>query len=488
MSASLNPGQDAKFLIVSFDGLRSDIVNEERTPNLLRLAGAGVRFSNHRTVFPSESMVAYASLVTGAPPADHGIVANNFADPGVMPGRRINTGSVEDIDYADRAYGGKLFTTPTLGDILRRANRRLAVISGNSPGCTRLVDLSGVADGGFSFCYPHLNYSYPRQLAEEIAASPGLPEAEAQAGPSSRYLTDVFLRHVWPSQRPDLTVLIFNEPDTSFHGCGLGSPESIAVIKDADTQLGRILDFWQTEPGLQLIVMSDHGHIAQVKRVSVRDALEAADLPVSSHPTSSGAIGLLPGHVGKIYVPDRCAKTLDRIVEVLSAEPWCGMLIAKDELSVPGAIRMSDAFVNHPRAPDLYYTLRGNDSDNRFGIRGVCFADDDAFFDGAGYHGGLHIDEMSCLAVAAGSLFKRGHQSSIFSGITDIAPTILSVFGVAPPPSMKGRVLREAFADSHPSEHAIIFDELSATRGKYRQTLRRVQVDGVHYLDHGLIE
>ena len=69
-------------LLVVFDGLRPDMIRPDITPNLVRFAARGTRFSRARSVFPSETRVCTASVVTGCLPRRHGLVANRLAHPG----------------------------------------------------------------------------------------------------------------------------------------------------------------------------------------------------------------------------------------------------------------------------------------------------------------------------------------------------------------------------------------------------------------------
>ena len=74
-----------KFLLVAFDGLRPDMITVDLMPHLFDFSSQAVVFENHRCVFPSETYVNTASLVTGTVPATHGIIANFFLDPYVDP-------------------------------------------------------------------------------------------------------------------------------------------------------------------------------------------------------------------------------------------------------------------------------------------------------------------------------------------------------------------------------------------------------------------
>lgn len=68
-------------VVCIFDGLRPDMVTSALTPNLVRLAGRGTWFREARSVFPSMTRVATASIATGAPPAVHASSATRSSSP-----------------------------------------------------------------------------------------------------------------------------------------------------------------------------------------------------------------------------------------------------------------------------------------------------------------------------------------------------------------------------------------------------------------------
>src|SRR5579872_3884899 len=55
-------------VVVIWDGLRPDSVNERDTPTLFKLAAEGTSFTNHHCVYPSSTEVNGATLSTGGYP------------------------------------------------------------------------------------------------------------------------------------------------------------------------------------------------------------------------------------------------------------------------------------------------------------------------------------------------------------------------------------------------------------------------------------
>lgn len=95
-----------RFLIISFDGLRPDLVSPDLTPNLCRLQSLGVTLLEHRTIYPSETRSAFPSLVTGATTGRHGMVGNQYVDRSVTPPRHIDTSDAVLLRNLDIESGG----------------------------------------------------------------------------------------------------------------------------------------------------------------------------------------------------------------------------------------------------------------------------------------------------------------------------------------------------------------------------------------------
>jgi len=67
-------------ILVSIDGFRWDYMDLYPTPNLNRIAAAGVRAERLLPVFPTLTFPNHYSIATGLYPANHGLVGNEFPD------------------------------------------------------------------------------------------------------------------------------------------------------------------------------------------------------------------------------------------------------------------------------------------------------------------------------------------------------------------------------------------------------------------------
>ncbi len=124
--------RELRFLIVAFDGLRPDMVRDDIAPNLVAFRREGVHFQDCRSVFPSETRVNQATLVTGCHPAGHGIVANKFVE--AEYGGYLNTTDFEQLTTANEVLNGELLTVPSLGEVLHASGGSLAVIGCGTAG------------------------------------------------------------------------------------------------------------------------------------------------------------------------------------------------------------------------------------------------------------------------------------------------------------------------------------------------------------------
>ena len=75
-----------KILIIVFDALRPEFLRPDLMPNLHGFAQHGVRFTNSRSTYPTETRVNQSAVLTGCTPRKHGIVANRFPRAGHRTG------------------------------------------------------------------------------------------------------------------------------------------------------------------------------------------------------------------------------------------------------------------------------------------------------------------------------------------------------------------------------------------------------------------
>lgn len=485
-----------RFLIVSFDGLRPDLIDAAQTPNLARLKALGTTLARHRTVYPSETRVAFPSFVTGTTASGHGMVGNKYIDRESVPQRYLDTSDAVLLQRLDRESGGRLMSASTLGETLAAAGRSLAVLATNTPGTTRLFHHKAEAFGHVRLSGHFPEACAPADVLAAVEARFGkLPPAPGKGEPDfegQTLITSILLEKLWPESGPDVTILSYGEPDTTSHFHGTGAERTREIIAHCDREFGRVLDWWEAEGrdrGVQLMAISDHGHVTAHSRVSVLDRLRAAGFAPGAAPGPDVDVVVVPGQVGGLYVTDRSPAQLERLTAAITAEPWCGPVFSapKNEVEgiVPGTFSRHLVFAEHVRSPDLYFAFRADDGVDPFGLVGGTWYDNDRR-SGLGVHGGLHPKELAAVGIVAGSAFRAGHISEVPSGIADLAPTLLDRMGVPAAASMTGRVLAETFAE--PAPVPVTGTETFETgRGAWTQSLRRVRVGSHLIIDGGWI-
>lgn len=485
-----------KFIIVTFDGLRRDMITPSLAPNLTQFLKDGADFPLSRSVFPSATRVNAAALSAGAAPIHTGVVANKFFDRKVFPDRVIHTGKYEHYLAAQKGYDGRFIDSETIGECAAAAGLSVAVVSTASAGTTSLLNPKASELGHVILSLRDWNASTPDDIADTALQRFGPLPAEAKPNIGQIVCqTDMLLGYVLPELNPDITFVWFSDPDSTYHPCGLGSPESVEAIKNVDTQFSRILSWIHQSPEAeryQIFVMSDHGQITAKTNVDLKQCMAESGLGFDQHFGGIADFAGSAGYYGAIRVRDGDAKRMASLVDWFADQPWHGLLFTPNgngiDGSVPGTLDRALLQVAHARAPEVYFTLRTDNSENQWGMPGTCYFSSSAVPEGGGTHGGLHPIEMNNLLAVKGSAFKNAYQSKWPASHTDIAPTILHMMGVERPVTMTGRYLTEAIANNsdEPSEPETF--ECSVDRLSGRQHLRYWRVGSSVYLDHGWME
>lgn len=433
-----------RILILALDGLRPDHVTPALMPNLTRLLAEGVHFPDSRAVFPSETRVNQASLITGCHPGRHGLVANKFRDPVLRPGALFNTGNYDELDGASAR--GRLITAPSLAERLRAAGGSLAVVGSGTPGGNRLLNLDAAAHGEVNVSlHGAAKSATPAMLAMLEARIGPVPPRTVPGDAQLAWIADAYMQVLAPEVDATVTLLWFAEPDNSYHYKGLASAEAATAIRACDRELGRLLAWRATAPegrDLQLVVLSDHGHLTT-------DG-PPLDLPATLAAAGLGAgVDVVPGLCGSLYLNGGDPAP---ICAWLRAQSWCGPLFTRAE--VDGAFRLADANLDHARTGDIVFVLAQSMAMAANGLAGVGRHDNADIPDGGGMHGGLTVAELNNVLGFSGSAFGAARRDLAPAGIVDVAPTVLSLLGL-PVDGMDGRVLsRQADTPVRQVRHA----------------------------------
>ena len=490
-----NTARLPRFAIFVFDALRRDMIDAVHMPHLRAFIDAGCDFPDSRCVFPSATRVNSAALACGAMPTATGVIANQFYDPNVYAGKLFHTGKHDDMQAAEQAYGGGFVTAPTLADVLAGQGLSVAVVSTGSPGTTHLLNPRSARHGHVTLCLSDWRRSGPDAYAAAILARhgpipPGAKPNLARIGMQM----DIVLDSVLPDIGPDVLLVWFSDPDSTYHECGIGSAESIAAIENVDRQFGRFLELWRAHPERDrctVAVCSDHAQLTAERRVRPKEAMRAGGLTVGNFIDAATPFAGSTGYCGAIRVADGNPERLAMLAEWLQTQPWCGHIFTAGgdgvRGGVPGTLDRALLMLEHARTPELYYTMRADDAPNRWGLPGSCWFSSSEIPDGGGTHGGLHRIEMNNLLALQGAGYRSRYRSPWPASQADLTPTILDALGIARPASMTGRVLTEARAAGvePPEPHTRVFDAQAA---HHAQFLRLWRVGTTAYIDQGWVE
>src|SRR5207247_2296852 len=176
---------------------------------------------------------------TGEYPARSGIVSNHEYRPEIDAFKTIDTESLNAVRKGDELTQGRYLAVPTIAELVRQAGRK-AVVAGAKP-VALLADRAPrntLAEGANVFAGATL----PASLGPTIIRRWGpFPKEGAEGRTRNDWTTGAMFEPLWSDGVPDFSMLWLNEPDSSQHATGPGSPRALAAIRNADGNLGRVL-------------------------------------------------------------------------------------------------------------------------------------------------------------------------------------------------------------------------------------------------------
>ncbi len=413
-----------RVVIVICDGLRADMVGPAHTPNLMRIAGAGVHCQNHGGVFPSTTRTTAASIATGCLPGTHGLQGNAVA---LDHGDGLKVYSVGPPGFRDKLHAakGRTLKVPTMSERVKDAGG--AVIYANaSPGAGIFLD----PDGHGHMIHRNVGFGPGRVTLE--------PHGTGHDAAGDAALAQRFIDEILHDRKPALALMWMCEPDHTQHDVPLGSPAHIDVVRAADAQAGRVYDNIRSDidsGDVLFMVASDHGHETVADIIDLEDMLIAAGL--KEGPGSSDVAIAPQGLSATIYLSDDAKDRRDVIADHLRGDARIGSVVTGDA--------MRDLGLDPNDGLDIVVVGAASEDAGEGGLPGTGYAfQGDLKISnnvGCGQHGGLGKYEQSPFLICAGGGFAAGTAITDKTSAIDIAPTAMRHLGLDTD-GMDGRALQ----------------------------------------------
>jgi hypothetical protein len=244
-----------RLVVISVHGLAPDeylpLEGPARMPTLAALGAAGVAAESLEPVFPSATYPAHATLVTGLPPARHGVAADrHLGDRGVETQRP---------DQASEIAGATLWKAVT------EAGGSVASLDWPATGGAAISDLLPDLDAARSGAsWPALMAKGTAPRVAELARRAGADQpASWLPGPArDAVLGRVACDLLSADPPPRLLLLRFSETEAALEAAPPGSEQVRAAFASVDAGVGRLVECLRAKNRLAttaIAVVGDHG-------------------------------------------------------------------------------------------------------------------------------------------------------------------------------------------------------------------------------------
>ena len=417
-------------IIVTVDGMMPDVLNDPdglglKTPTLRALVAGGALASGARSVLPSVTYPAHATIATGVEPGRHGIVSNRAPDP-----------AYANLD-GWRWYAEDLKAEP-LWERVEKAGGHAA-----------LVNWPVTVGARVAFNVPELWRAGTRedQKLVRALATPGVLDAVAARFPGfwDRFLppnvtdeagVDVAV-HAIETVKPAVLFLHVWQTDDAEHESGPHSAEALAAFERVDGQIARLVEAAKragTWEDTVIVVTSDHGFAPIERDVRLGALLVEEGVFV---PDAKGRVAAAPvrvmsdGGMATVYAEGAGSeRALAKLRARLGREPWVGRILEAPEVARLGG-DPNVAFAIEPVLGTIFDGgLTGPVSRARVG----------------GGHGwSPERPEMRASFLASGPKIVGGQKLGLVA-LVDVAPTVGAWLGVVVA-GADGRVLPVKLAE-----------------------------------------
>jgi predicted AlkP superfamily pyrophosphatase or phosphodiesterase len=433
---AVEPVADRVVVLMSVDGLANFYLEDPAVemPTIRKLAAEGASAAGMRASDPTVTWPNHTTLVTGVPPARHGVVGNNFLDH--TNGKKITVIWDPDLDKDE------VVKVPTIYDVAKAAGLKTAAVHWPATRNAHSLDwvVPDVSKAGLL-----TKYSTPAVLKEAKAAgidlvndTDGKPRARTESSAEDQRFTDVF-KLILREHKPNLALLHVLAVDNTEHIEGPRSPKAYEAIKAADDQVRQVWEtLQQNVPGKStLVIVSDHGFSLNKTRIAMNPILQQAGLltTVGDRITGGDVQSVIQGGSVLLYITDDGNRDAieQRVRKAFGNVEGIEKIVSSNEFSDYG---IGDP-KHDPRAPDMVL----------FAKLGYFFGDTAAGSkkEIKGSHGyDSHLPEMRAVFVACGAGIRPGVKLGVINN-TSVAPTIAKLLDLEMP-NVEGKPLVDALS------------------------------------------
>ena len=399
-------------VLVVWDGLRPDMVDEQDTPNLYALQSKGVRFENHHSIFPTITMVNAAAMATGGDAGKSGVLGDYLYLAPALDRAKVSSipSLAHDIDApinmenshtlaalnGPDAFNGHLLGLDAIATQVQQAGGYAAMIGKRGP--TFLFDdqsAAGTNPKAQNFLFVADDMGVPEAAAKELEGAPAMSRGDlGSIGARDAWFAQIVAGEALPAAkrassdgRPAVVIFWQHNPDLTQHIAGLGTGPAIQALRQSDTNLG-VVESALSSLGIadrtDLMVVSDHGFATVRFDLSLADLLVAAGIKKSAQSDElviapNGGYDLL--YLGRQAFASQEARRLElvRIADFAEAQEWCGPIFSAAPTAgmqksgnepylgwIPGTFSQDLLSLgDSARAPDLIISFREiQNSDN----------------------------------------------------------------------------------------------------------------------------
>lgn len=419
-------------VVISLDGFAGWALDDPYlpVPTLRRLAASGAAATKGmRPVDPTVTWSNHTSMVTGVPPAKHGVIYNGLLirEPGVPP-RVEPWRDKSELVHARTVYDAAHERGLTTAQVDWVAIQNAKTITWEFP---ERPDPKGL-------------------IAREAVTAGVLSQADLETFHTRNIL---WRDHIWTQaaahilrqHRPNLLLFHLLNLDSTQHRYAPRTPAAMDAMAHLDSQVATIVETLE-QTGLMtrttVFVVSDHGFKAVKRQIRPNAAFAKAGLlSVEGNKATAARVYSVPeGGTALVYVtvPDASGALLKQARAALDGVEGIASVIEAGEfdkygLPQPTATGQMGALLLTAREGYAFTADPGNP------------AVVDAPAGSLGSHGYLASDpDLRALFIAAGRGIKRGVTVESVSTL-DLAPTIAHLLGVSLPEA-QGKVLTEVLS------------------------------------------